>query len=74
MKKILLLSVLSLLFVTACTSSEKKAAELMETARFEEKQTNREHAVKLYEEITAKYPGTAVAKEAEARLKALKPQ
>lgn len=44
----------------------------METAKFEEKQTNREHAVKLYEEIVAKYPGTSVAKEAETRLKALK--
>lgn len=70
MKRALLLMVLLLL--TACTSSEKKAAELMETAKFEEKQTNREHAVKLYQEITTKYPGTTVAKEAEERLKALK--
>lgn len=72
MKRVLMLMAASFLFLTACTSSEKKAAELMETAKFEEKQTNREHAVKLYEEITTKYPGTTVAKEAEERLKALK--
>lgn len=72
MKNIFLLILMSLMMVTACTSSEKKAAELLDTAKFEEKQTNTEHAVKLYKEIVSKYPETSVAKEAEARLKALK--
>lgn len=66
--------VLPLLFfcLLAGCSGDKKAAELLETARFEEKQTNREHAVKLYEEIVAKYPGTQAATTAKQRLSELK--
>ncbi len=52
--------------------SGKKAAELFETAKFEELQNNREHAAKLYQEIIAKYPGTEEARQAEKRLAELR--
>jgi len=51
-----------------CSSGEKKAAELLETARFEEKQSNLEHATKLYDEILKKYPASPAAKDAAARM------
>lgn len=59
------------LLLAGC-SGEKRSAELLDTARFEEKQTNREHAVKLYEEIVVKYPGTQAAASAKARLDELR--
>ena len=46
--------------------------ELLETARFEEKQGNRPHAVQLYEEIVKKYAGGESAKKAAERLSILK--
>lgn len=49
-----------------------KAGELYKTAQFEELQNNREHAVKLYEEIERKYPGTEFAKKAQERLISLR--
>ena len=58
------------LLITACSGD--KAKELYETAQFEEKQNNREHAIKLYEEIVSKYPGSPNAKIARERLAALK--
>jgi outer membrane protein assembly factor BamD (BamD/ComL family) len=45
-----------------------KGQELYETAQFEEKQHNREHAVQLYGEIVAKYPNSPVAARAKERL------
>jgi len=72
MKAALLVALFSALLLTGCTSGEKKATELLETARFEEKQNNREHAQKLYEEILKKYPDSATAKEATGRLNELK--
>ena len=54
--------------LTGCTSGEKKAAELLATAKFEEKQTNLEHATKLYEEILKQYPASPAAKEAATRM------
>jgi len=65
---VLLISVLLL----GCTSGENKAAGLLETARFEEKQSNSEHATKLYNEIIQKYPDSLAAKTAAARLNELK--
>jgi hypothetical protein len=47
------------------------AAQLLETARFEEVQRNLPHARKLYREILDTYPGTPQADEARARLAAL---
>jgi len=46
----------------------QKAAELFETAQFEEKQNNPEHAAELYEEILRKYPDSEFAQKARARL------
>lgn len=53
-----------------CTGDKGK--ELFETAQFEEKQHNNEHAEKLYTEIVSKYPNSEVAKLAQERLAALK--
>lgn len=58
------------LAVSACSGN--KAAELFETARFEEVQNNREHARELYEEIVKKYPGSEYAKKAQERLSGMK--
>ena len=59
-----------LLSVAACSGDQGK--QQLETAQFEEKQNNCEHAVKLYEEIVSKYPGSPNAKTAQERLNALK--
>lgn len=72
MKTILIALLLALPLLTGGCSGEKKAAELLETARFEEKQNNREHALKLYDEIVGKYPGSPAADAARARLNQLK--
>jgi len=72
MKKIILI----LLFIccatlTACTGDQGE--KQLEIAQFEEKQNNKEHAIKLYEEVVSKYAGTANAKFAQERLDALRP-
>jgi TolA-binding protein len=73
MKKLVpLMALVALALLPAGCSSEKKAAELLDTARFEEKQHNLEHATKLYDEIVRKYPGSPSAAEAAQRLEALK--
>ncbi|MBA4373858.1 MAG: hypothetical protein C0402_13490 [Thermodesulfovibrio sp.] len=64
MKKILTVILLACIF-TACAD---KAAEIYETARFEELQNNKDHAMKLYREVVEKHPASAQAKEAEKRL------
>jgi outer membrane protein assembly factor BamD (BamD/ComL family) len=71
MKKLiwLLLSLL-LLALAGCNSDQGK--QQLETAQFEEKQNNRDHAVKLYEEVVSKYPGSPNAKIAQERLSLLK--
>lgn len=56
--------------LTACSSDQGK--QQLETAQFEEKQNNREHAVKLYEEVVTKYAGSPNAKIAQERLNVLK--
>ena len=45
--------------------------ELFETAQFEERQNNRDHAKALYQELLTKHPTSEYAKKAEVRLKAL---
>lgn len=67
--------ILVLLFIcsaalTACSGDQ--GAQQLEIAQFEELQNNREHAIKLYEEVLSKYPGSPNAKLAQERLKALK--
>ncbi len=57
------------LILAACSADKSK--ELFETAQFEEKQNNREHARQLYQEIVTKYPKSLLAKQAEERLAAL---
>lgn len=52
--------------------STEKAAEIYDTAQFEELQNNREHALKLYQEIIEKYPGSEYARKAEERISQLK--
>jgi outer membrane protein assembly factor BamD (BamD/ComL family) len=68
MKALCMTVMLLMAVLTGCVSGEKKAAELLDTARFEEKQTNFEHATKLYEEIIKNYPTSPAAKEAATRM------
>lgn len=70
MKKILLI-LAAVLTLAAAGCTAEKGAQQLETAQFEEKQNNREHAIKLYEEIISKYPGSPNAKIAQERLTAL---
>ena len=65
---------LALALLAGCASGEKQAAELLETARFEEKQSNLEHATKLYDEILKKYPSSPAAKDAAARMAEIRQQ
>ena len=66
------IALLATVMLAGCSSGDKKAAELLDTAGFEEKQNNFEHAAKLYDEILKKYPGSQAAKDAATRLDALK--
>lgn len=67
MKKIILaVFMCSALLFSGCTGN--KAAELFETAQFEEVQNNKEHAQQLYAEIVRKYPDSDYAKKARERL------
>jgi len=72
MKITALVALMSALLLSGCASGEKKASELLETARFEEKQNNREHATKLYNEIIRKYPSSQASREAAERLEEFK--
>ena len=72
MKRIILLLLVVVLLIAAAGCTSEKGAQQLETAAFEEKQNNREHAIKLYEEIISKYPGSPNAKIAQERLAALK--
>jgi TolA-binding protein len=72
MKIRIMIVLFAVAMLAGCTSGDKKAAELLDTAGFEEKQNNFEHATKLYDEILNKYPGSEAAKAAATRLSALK--
>jgi outer membrane protein assembly factor BamD (BamD/ComL family) len=63
---IMLCALVCLVTFTAC--ADNRAAELYETAQFEELQNNKEHALKLYEEITVKYAESEYAAKASARI------
>ena len=69
MKRLIILGMALTCLLGACTGDKSK--ELFETAQFEEKQNNREHARKLYQEIITKYPSTLLAKQAAERVAAL---
>jgi outer membrane protein assembly factor BamD (BamD/ComL family) len=69
MKRLMVLGLVLIALLGGCSSD--KSNELLETARFEEKQNNNEHARKLYQEIVEKYPESPAAKQAQERLNAL---
>lgn len=69
MRRLVLAALLLSALMGGCSGDSGK--KLLETAQFEEKQNNREHASKLYAEIVAKYPNTPEAKLARERLQAL---
>jgi TolA-binding protein len=71
MRRITTLILLGMLAAGGCTGDKGK--ELFETARYEEQQHNREHAVQLYREILTKYPGTDYAEKAGKRLTEIGP-
>ena len=66
LKRLIVMPVIGIALLAGCAG--EKGKEQMETAQFEEKQGNQEHAKKLYNEIIQKYPGSENAKKAEARL------
>jgi TolA-binding protein len=68
--KILIIILALALVLAACSGN--KASELYETAKFEELQNNREHAVQLYEQIIAEYPSSDYAVKAKDRINAIK--
>ena len=69
MKRLVLLAMVLMGRFAGCAGDKSK--ELFETAQFEEKQNNREHALKLYQEIVTKYPDSPLAKQAQERVAAL---
>ncbi len=72
MKRVILIFlIIAAIALSGCAG--EKAAELLDTAKFEELQNNKEHAVQLYEEIVKNYPDSEQAKIAKDRLSALKP-
>jgi TolA-binding protein len=63
---------LLLMVIVACGGcSSGNPQQLLETAQFEEKQNNKEHATKLYQEILTKHANAPQAKTARERLQAL---
>ena len=67
MKYFILIFLLILTFILPGCSGDK-AAELYDTAKFEELQNNREHALKLYKEIIEKCPDSVYVVKAEERI------
>jgi len=68
MRKILLLAWLFLI-LAGCGD---RAKELFDTAQFEERQYNVEHAQQLYQEIVDGFPDSPYAAQAKERLTVLK--
>lgn len=69
-KYVLILLAICCMTLAACSGDQGK--QQLETAQFEEKQNNREHAIKLYEEVVNRHAGSPNAKIAQERLNALK--
>ncbi|HJV33820.1 hypothetical protein [Geomonas sp.] len=69
MKRLAMAGLLALSLMGGCSGDKSK--ELFDTAQFEEKQHNKEHALKLYQEIVSKYPNSPLAKQAKERVSAL---
>ena len=68
------IKIVLLLYITlvALGCSGNNAEELFETAKLEELQNAREHAIELYQEIVDKYPDSNYAQKAKERLAVLK--
>jgi outer membrane protein assembly factor BamD (BamD/ComL family) len=64
------LTIILAIVLAAC--SGQKASELYDTAKFEELQNNREHAIQLYEQIIVRYPSSDYAVKAKERIDVLK--
>lgn len=71
MKKILL-TLIAALALSAFGCNSNNGSQQLETALFEEKQNNKEHAIKLYEEVIRKYPDSPNARTAREHLNSLK--
>lgn len=67
MKRIALILIVCAVLLSSAACSDK-AAELYETARFEELQRNEAHARELYRKILDSYPGSDQAPKARERL------
>jgi len=67
--RLLIAVILAVLTVTGCVADNGK--ELFETAQFEEKQHNVQHAEQLYREIVKKWPDSVYGQKAAERLKAI---
>jgi len=68
-KRMLVIVIIAVIALLSCSGDN--ASELFETAKFEELQNNRKHAVQLYEDIIKKYPQSEYADKAKERLAAL---
>ncbi|ODT45744.1 MAG: hypothetical protein ABS70_02450 [Nitrospira sp. SCN 59-13] len=67
MHTVLTWAILVLLVSTSACGADQ-ASQMLETAQFEERQTNKAHAKELYEDIVRQYPDSPAAKTARARL------
>ncbi|GAB1724928.1 MAG: hypothetical protein GDA65_03360 [Nitrospira sp. CR1.1] len=70
MNRLLTWAILVLL-LSGSACGPDQASHMLETAQFEERQTNKAHAKELYEEIIRHYPDSPAAKTARERLAAL---
>lgn len=68
-----IMALLSAVMLMAGGCAGEKGKELYETAQFEEKQHNQEHAAQLYREIIKRYPGSDYAEKAGKRLTEIGP-
>lgn len=64
-------TLLALCCALALAGCGDRPRELFETAQFEERQFNADHASQLYREILEKYPDSPYAAQARERLAAL---
>ncbi len=71
MMKSMFFALMLICAVSLLSCSADKAAELFETAQFEELQNNDAHARQIYEDIVKQYPDSGFAAKAEERLAAM---
>ena len=60
--------VILVLLMSTSACGPDQASHMLETAQFEERQTNKAHAKELYEDIIRQYPDSPAAKTARTRL------